>query len=87
MEVRILYPIYRLAILIGVDSTLNGPPISTVAVNGPFTFLGSRHESEQVPPQPYSKLKRRLYEPSAFLTWSFGADGLEPLQVSMIRSP
>ena len=40
--------------------TLKGAPISTVAVNGPFIFFGSRHESEQVPPQPYSKLKLRL---------------------------
>jgi hypothetical protein len=38
-------------------SILNGPSIWSVAVNGPFTSSGSRHESEQVPPQPYSKLK------------------------------
>jgi hypothetical protein len=37
-------------------SNLNGPAISTVAVNGPTTFFGSRHESEQVLPQPYEKL-------------------------------
>ena len=36
--------------------------MSTVAINGPFTFLGSRHESEQVPPHPYSKLKVRHVE-------------------------
>jgi hypothetical protein len=39
-----------------VLSNLKGPAISTVAVNGPATFLGSRHESEQVPPHPYWKL-------------------------------
>ena len=40
----------------GVLSTRNGPSIRTVAVNGPATFFGSRHESEQVPPHPYEKL-------------------------------
>ncbi len=66
--------------------TLNGPAISAVAVNGPVTFLGSRHESEQVPPQPYSKLKVRSYEPSSLLICSFGARGREPSRVSSIRS-
>jgi hypothetical protein len=37
-------------------SILNGPATSTVAVNGPATFFGSRHESEHVPPHPYWKL-------------------------------
>ena len=40
----------------GLLSTRNGPPMWTVAVNGPATFLGSRHESAQVPPHPYWKL-------------------------------
>jgi len=40
-------------------SNLKGPATSTVAVNGPATFLGSRHESEHVPPHPYWKLKVR----------------------------
>ena len=37
-------------------SILKGPATSAVAVNGPSTFLGSRHESEHVPPHPYWKL-------------------------------
>ena len=44
------------AIVKALSSILNGPATSTVAVNGPTTFLGSRHESEQVPPHPYWKL-------------------------------
>jgi hypothetical protein len=41
-------------------STLNGPvTMSTVAVNGPATSFGSRHESGHVPPHPYSKVKVR----------------------------
>ncbi len=43
-------------IVSGLLSNLNGPATSTVTVNGPATFFGSRHESEQVPPQPYEKL-------------------------------
>ncbi|MHC4758663.1 MAG: hypothetical protein ACYTE8_08395 [Planctomycetota bacterium] len=39
--------------------SLNGLPISTLAVKGPFTFKGSRHESEHVPPHPYSNVKSR----------------------------
>jgi hypothetical protein len=39
-----------------LPSILNGPATSTDAVNGPSTFFGSRHESEQVPPHPYWKL-------------------------------
>ena len=39
-------------IVYGLLSTLNGPATSIVAVNGPATFSGSRHESEQVPPHP-----------------------------------
>ena len=74
------------AIVCGVVSTLNGPPMSTVATNGPFTFLGSRHESRHVPPQPYSKVKVRSYEPSSLLIRTFGAGGRSPLQVSSIRS-
>jgi hypothetical protein len=35
---------------------LNGLPILIVAVNGPFTFDGSRHVSEHVPPQPYENV-------------------------------
>jgi len=35
------------------DSILKGASRWIVAVKGPFTFVGSRHESEQVPPQPY----------------------------------
>jgi len=61
--------------------------MSTVVINGPFIFLGSRHESEQVPPHPYSKLKSRSYVPSLFLIWSFGAGGRAPLRVNSIRSP
>ena len=44
------------AIVKALLSILNGPATSTVAVNGPATFLGSRHESEHEPPQPYWKL-------------------------------
>ena len=44
------------AIVKALPSILNGPATSTVAVNGPATFLGSRHESEHVPPHPYWKL-------------------------------
>ena len=54
-------------IVYGWLSTLNGPATSIVAVNGPAAFSGSRHESEQVPPHPYWKLKVRSYEPSLFL--------------------
>jgi hypothetical protein len=43
----------------GLLSNRNGPSTSIVAMKGPAMFLGSRHESEQVPPQPYSKLKVR----------------------------
>jgi hypothetical protein len=55
------------AIVNALLSNLKGPANSTVAVNGPATFLGSRHESEQVPPHPYWKLKVCSYEPSLFL--------------------
>ena len=41
----------------GFASTLNGPSSVMIAVKGPLKSLGSRHESEQVPPHPYSKLK------------------------------
>lgn len=41
------------AIVKALPSILNGPATSTVAVNGPAKFLGSRHESEHVPPHPY----------------------------------
>ena len=44
------------AIVYVLLSILNGPATSTVAVKGPATFLGSRHESEHVPPHPYWKL-------------------------------
>lgn len=37
----------------------NGPGISTVTVKGPLASLGSRHESAQVPPQPYSNWNLR----------------------------
>jgi hypothetical protein len=70
----------------GLESTLNGPSSSIVAVNGPVISWGSRHESEQVPPHPYSKLKVRSYVPSLFLILSFGARGLAPLRVSSIYS-
>jgi len=63
------------AIVYGLLSILNGPATSTVAVNGPATFLGSRHESEQVPPHPYWKLKVRSYVASLFLIRSLGASG------------
>ncbi len=43
-------------IVSGLLSNLNGPATSTVTVNGPVTFFGSRHESEHVLPQPYEKL-------------------------------
>jgi hypothetical protein len=52
-------PIVEAVMVQGLLCILKGPAMSTVATNGPFTFLGSRHESEQVPPQPYSKLKLR----------------------------
>jgi len=65
----------------GLLSTLNGPADSTVAVKVPFIFEGSRHESEQVPPQPYSKLKVWSYVPSLLLICSFGAGALLPLSV------
>jgi hypothetical protein len=63
------------AIVKALPSILNGAATSTVAVNGPATFLGSRHESEQVPPQPYWKLKVRSYVPSALLIFTLGACG------------
>jgi hypothetical protein len=44
------------AMVKGLPSILNGPATSAVAVNGPAMFLGSRHESAQVPPHPYWKL-------------------------------
>jgi len=44
------------AMVYALASILKGPATSTFAVNGPDTFFGSRHESEQVPPQPYWKL-------------------------------
>lgn len=66
---------------------LKGLPTSTVAINGPFTFLGSRHESEQVPPQPYSNVKVRSYLPSLLLICTFGGCGRALLRVSSIRSP
>ena len=75
------------AIVYGSLVILNGLPMSTVAINGPCTFLGSRHESEQVPPQPYSKLKVRSYLPSLLLICTFGGCGRALLRVSSIRSP
>jgi hypothetical protein len=40
----------------GSVSTLKGLNTWTLPVNGRCTFLGSRHESAQVPPQPNSKV-------------------------------
>ena len=54
--VAAMIALLAIVIVYGLLSTLNGPAISTVAVNGPATFLGSRHESEQVLPHPYWKL-------------------------------
>ena len=45
------------SIMSGMLSILKGPAMLTVAANSPVSVLGSRHESEQVPPQPYSKVK------------------------------
>jgi hypothetical protein len=42
--------------LTGLVSTSKGLANWMVPVNGRFTFLGSRHESEQVPPHPNSKV-------------------------------
>lgn len=70
------------AIVCGLVSILNGPSTSTVASNGPFIFLGPRHESPQVPPQPYSNVKVRSYLPSLLLICNFGAGALLSLQVS-----
>ena len=78
---------YFFAILYGLASTLNGPANSSVAVKGPLEFLGSRHESEHVPPHPYSKLKSRLYEPSALRMRSLGGGGRRPLRVTVMPSP
>ena len=66
---------------------LNGPPISSVTVKGPLAFLGSRHESEQVLPHPYSMRNVRSYEPSALAMRILGAGGLEPLRVNVRLSP
>ena len=71
----------------GLASTLKGPATSAVAVNVPWTFLGSRHESAQVPPHPYWKLKVRSYLPSSLLKWSFGACGRAPLRLNATLSP
>lgn len=54
--VAAMIALLAIVIVYGLLSILNGPATSTVAVNGPATFLGSRHESEQVPPHPYWKL-------------------------------
>jgi hypothetical protein len=43
----------------GFSVTAKGPGTSGVAVKGPRTPAGSRHESQQVPPQPYAKEKMR----------------------------
>ncbi len=70
----------------GFPSTLNGPATSTVAVSVPSKFLGSRHESEQVPPHPYLKLKVLSYVASLLLMRSFGAEALLPLRVMEMDS-
>jgi len=75
LSVAAMTALLAIVIVYGLLSILNGPATSTVAVSIPVTFLGSRHESEQVPPHPYSKLKLRSYEPSLFLIRSFGARG------------
>jgi len=38
--------------LYGSASTSKGPAIWALAMNGPLAPLGTRHEYEQVPPQP-----------------------------------
>ena len=40
----------------GLLCTSNGLKIFTVPVKGRCVFFGSRHESEQVPPHPNSKV-------------------------------
>lgn len=71
----------------GFDLILNGPITSTDAVKVPVTFLGPRHVSEHVPPQPYSKVNVRSYPASLFLILSFGAAALLPFREMVIRSP
>ena len=58
----------------------NGPGISTVTVKGPLASLGSRHESAQVPPQPYSNWNLRSYVRSALVMRILGAGGRDPLR-------
>ena len=44
-----------ISIVAGLASTSNGPTLTIgIAVTSPVTSLGTRHEYEQVPPQPYS---------------------------------
>src|ERR1017187_4171806 len=45
-------------------STWNGLAKPTVAIMGRLTVLGSRHESEQTPPHPNSKVLVYRYAPS-----------------------
>ena len=75
------------SVLYGSALISNGEFRSTVAVNGPFTFEGSRHESEHEPPHPYWNWNVLSYEPSAFLMRSFGAGGCEPAIDRLTRSP
>ena len=58
----------------GFVSILNGPSTLTIALKGPPTLLGSRHESEHVPPQPYSRLNVLSYDLSALVIYTLGAE-------------
>lgn len=63
-----------------------GPAGSEERVNGPVTFVGSRHESDQLP-QPYSIAKVLSYFPSALVMRIFGAGRVLPATVISRKSP
>lgn len=67
-------------------SHLKGPAGSEERVNGPVTFVGSRHESDQLP-QPYSMVNVRSYLPSALVMRILGAGRVLPATVISRKSP
>ena len=65
-------------------TTSNGPAlIAGVTSKSPLVCLGTRHEYEQVPPQPYSKLPLVTILPVLSRTSNRGGGNVSPSQVKL----
>ena len=74
---------YLNSMVTGTFSISNGPAsrVGTAEIV-PFIPLGTRHEYEQVPPQPYRNLPSAIVRPPLSRTCTPGADvGVEPCRI------